>query len=197
MNLLGHKDNDPRVEGLVNFGIGMFHFLVSFVPPALGWLVKLLGFEANREHAGVELERAANSKCHKSIEAKMLLIALKYFFNDEEEAGFKILTELKTSLQYVCCLCNLVLNCISLVYFGSFSTSPVVSYLAAFIKRLRGQIQEALDDFKQAASEIKVGELATSMNHHIGYTYFLQGNLEKAEEYLETFLASTLAYWEG
>lgn len=63
-----HEENsyivDQRIKGLVNFGMtwlytkhrthdilghGLFHFVISLIPPALRTLATIIGFEASRE----------------------------------------------------------------------------------------------------------------------------------------------------
>jgi len=60
-------EQDKRIVGLALFGIGIFHFIVSLIPPQFLWLAKLLGFEGQRDKAIQELENCSTTKSMKCV----------------------------------------------------------------------------------------------------------------------------------
>jgi tetratricopeptide (TPR) repeat protein len=165
-NQLGHPPNDTKVTGLVNFGIGLFHFGLSLVPPTYVWMTKALGFEADRDNAVLALRQSLDSQGPKSVEAAMLLVVIYQFFLDAEEEALTLVKSLD----------------------ADYPNSPVLAYMGAFIKRINGNIDEAISDFELAIKGIAIEQLKITMHYHLAVTYFMKGEYQKATPLIEMFL---------
>jgi len=77
---------DVITASKVCFGIGMFNYMVSMIPPLFRWIIELLGFDGNRDVALKELNRTATEllPSPRATWAKMALIGLQWFFLEVE-----------------------------------------------------------------------------------------------------------------
>lgn len=163
---LGHKQNDDRITGLVNFGVGIFHFGASLVPPSYVWVTKALGFEADRDNSLVTLKQSLESKGPKSVEAAIILVLMYQFFIDKEAEALELVQALE----------------------ADYPGSPVLAYMFAFVKRINGQIDDAIAGFETAIKGIEIEQLNITMHYHLSVTYFLAGDYKRALPLLELFL---------
>jgi tetratricopeptide (TPR) repeat protein len=154
---------------LVNFGVGIFHFVVSLIPSNFMFIAKLLGFEADRERSLVELRAAQQKKNPKIIETTIVLAALKRFFTDEEAESEELLNRL----------------------YSMAPNSALINYLRGFVFRYSGKLDDAVQQFEHVLLHASSEEFAMLQNtgrYHLGYTYYLKQDFEKAIEHLSKFL---------
>ena len=88
-----------RLRGFVAFGLGFFFFGISLVPENLSFLVKLLGFQGDRQRAAELLTLSKDvPDCGKSIESALMLYSLRFWFSDERDNAAPLLAELRAVL---------------------------------------------------------------------------------------------------
>jgi tetratricopeptide (TPR) repeat protein len=160
---------DEEVSGCIYFGMGFFNFLVSLVPPTLQFLVKLLGFEGDRAAAITQLTRARDSRCVKRIEASLGLFALLRYFTDDE-AGADIILE---------------------GMIEEYPDSPMVLYLAALMFRFKAQTDRSITLLSHAVEKAAHDQMRFTLNYHLGTTYVMVANYEKAYAHHKVFLEGT------
>lgn len=160
---------DEEVSGCIYFGMGFFNFLVSLVPPTLQFLVRLLGFEGDRAAAITQLTRARDSRCVKRIEASLGLFALLRYFTDDE-AGADVILE---------------------GMIEDYPDSPMVLYLAALMFRFKAQTDRSITLLSHAVEKAQHDQMRVTLNYHLGTTYVMVANYEKAYEHHKVFLDGT------
>ena len=161
--------SDLEVTGCVNFGVGFFNFLVSLVPPSLQFLVKLLGFEGDRAAALSQLTIAVESRCCKRIEATFCLFALRRYFTDDEEQADFLLDEL----------------------LEDYPDSPMVLYLCALMFRFKAQTDRSLSMLQHAVERVSHEQMKSTLNYHLGTTYVMTAQYEKALVHHKLFRETT------
>jgi tetratricopeptide (TPR) repeat protein len=161
---------DTEILGLVNFGSGLFHFVMSLIPPSLQLLVSLVGFTADRTHSLKELQACIDSGCSRAVEASIILAVLKKYFTDEEEGGNQIIIRLQ----------NL------------YPKSIIICYLSGFTARIGGDLDQSITYFEKVSSmardKMKSSQLFTTSLYHLGYCNFVKNNWEQAAKHYEIFL---------
>lgn len=165
----------PEVGAMVNFGVGVFHLLMSILPPHLQTISTLIGFEASRESAIHELEQCSQSGTPKAAEATLLIIMLKKFLivGKDVEAD-KMLENFQ--------------QC--------YPNSIVTSYTSGFMCRLIGDLAKAEDYFhKTLEFGVKLGspQMKATGAYHLGYCAYLQNDWKRSEKYFQDFLDAPVA----
>lgn len=157
---------DPKVVGLLHFGLGTFHFFVSIMPPHLMWIIKLLGFEPNKELALQELTQCRESECIKSIEASLVLYGIRRYFTEEEENADALIIGMKEEHPH----------------------SAVIHYLNGLVRRMKGDISEAIEDLVEAENKMHMEQMRVTLKYHLGTSYMLKSEFETAKEKFNLFL---------
>ncbi len=103
MNLIDEESSHeipPRLRGFIAFGLAFFYFGMSLVPDNMSFIVKLLGFApGDRIKAASLLEQCKNiPACGKSIEASLMLYALRFWLSDGREVAPEILKQLREQM---------------------------------------------------------------------------------------------------
>lgn len=165
LNQYGYT-TDPKVVGLLHFGLGVFHFFVSITPPHLMWIVKLLGFEPDKDLSIKELTEARESECTKSIEASLVLYGLKRYFTEEEAKADSLLVQLKEE----------------------YPNSAVVHYLNGLVLRMKGCLSEGITDLKEAKKKMHMEQMRVTLGYHLATSNMLISNYSSAKKYFKKFL---------
>lgn len=163
---------EPQIEitGLLNFGVALFHLLMSLVPPNLQGFLSIMGFEGNRESAILELEACIKSATPRAAEAAILLAVTRKFLLDDEEAFSAIFSRLQSL----------------------YPNSALICYTTGFISRLTGDLENSITHFKktqQYAKQQNSTQLAVTASYHIGYSHFMLSQFDQVITYYENFLS--------
>jgi len=163
---------DATLKGLIQFGFGIFHLLLSLLPPHLQTLVSAIGFEAaDRDVALHELEESLTSKSPLSVEAALCLIILKKFaFLGREEEALELFGRVKRL----------------------YPSSVVIAYFSGFLERLLGNLSDSISHYKTLnvkALEQNSIQLSTTAMYHIGYCAFLDNSWDAVQKHYEQFLS--------
>ena len=67
----------------MEFGIGLYHFFVSLVPPGLLMIVEAIGFQANRQNGIKYLKSAVQREGIHYVTSALLLVGYHNFFMQE------------------------------------------------------------------------------------------------------------------
>jgi len=133
---------DPALLGMIDFGVGIYHFIISLVPPSLQIITTIAGFEADRDKAFEEFGRTISSGCVWSPLATLIRIALKhFFFLDEKEIAKKELEQLQQS----------------------FPKSVIICYFSAFMSRMNGEPLKSIDYYTEILTLVPENEKLTSV----------------------------------
>eukprot|EP01132_Coremiostelium_polycephalum_P002247 gene2247-2770_t len=159
-----------HIMSCVNYGVGLFHFLVSVVPPQYIWLVEGIGFKANRMEGIKEIKLSADSKGIRSIMSKVALVLLHVFFFEDYKTPEPLLNELVEL----------------------YPKGALIHYLSGAILRKQGKIPESTKSYSLAndTSE-QLKQLQLFIHSELGYNEFLNLNWSKSEGYLCSFLRET------
>lgn len=160
---------DEEVIGSIFFGMGMFNFLVSLVPPTLQFLVKILGFEGDRAAAQIQLARARDSRCCKRIEATLCLFAIRRYFTDDEDAADPLLEELLID----------------------YPDSPMVLFACALLLRFKSQTDRSLKLLIHAVEKASHAQMRQTLNYYLATTYVMTAQYEPALKLHVDFMANS------
>jgi len=158
---------DPAILGMIDFGVGLYHFVISLIPPSLQIITTIAGFEADREKAIEELNRCISSGCVWAPIAMMFLVVMKHFFLDEKEDAVKLLDKIKES----------------------YPKAATTCYFSGFMGKMNGELVNAIGYFREVEKMVPNNEkMILSMNYQIGYTFFLLNDWENVIVHFEKFL---------
>ena len=89
--VLNEADHLEEVDVLsrLEFGIGLYHFFVSLVPPGLLMIVEAIGFQANRQNGIKYLKSAVEREGIHYATASLLMVGYHNFFM-QEVCGFLV-----------------------------------------------------------------------------------------------------------
>lgn len=156
---------DPDVTGCICFGLGLFNFLVSLVPPSLSFIIKLLGFEGDRQAALTQLAHSKDSRGCKRIEATLGLFGLRRYFTDEEEGADFLLEDMLVD----------------------YPDSPMVLYLCAMMFRFKSQTDRSLRLLQHAVEIVPHDQIRFTLNYHLATTYVMTAQYEPALKHHKIF----------
>jgi hypothetical protein len=83
------------LQGNLLFGVGMYHFMVSLVPPALQFLVSAVGFEGDRRKGMQEMQFALDSGGTRAAHANLFLIVITWFFFDDKARSHALMQSMR------------------------------------------------------------------------------------------------------
>ncbi|KYQ90267.1 hypothetical protein DLAC_08870 [Tieghemostelium lacteum] len=159
-----------HIVSCANYGVGIFHFLVSVVPPQYMWLVEGIGFKGNRMEGLNEIKLGASSNGIRSILSNISLILIHVFFFEDYKSADPILNSLMEK----------------------YNKGALIYYLSGACLRKQGKIKESTASYQKAfetSEELK--QLQLFIESELGYNEFLFLNWQKSEEYLGRFLKET------
>lgn len=162
-------EKDPDVTGCLSFGLGLFNFLVSLVPPSLSFIVKMLGFEGDRQAALTQLTHSRESLGCKRIEATLGLFGLRRYFTDEEEGADFLLEEM----------------------LSDYPDSPMVLYLCAMMFRFKSETDRSLRLLQHAVEVVPHDQIRFTLNYHLATTYVMTAQYEEALKHHKIFRDGT------
>jgi tetratricopeptide (TPR) repeat protein len=152
---------------MIDFGVGIYHFIISLVPPSLQIITNIVGFEADRDKAFEEFNRTIQSGCIWSPLATLICIGLKQVFLDDKEGAKRDLEQLQLT----------------------FPNSVISCYFSGFLCRMNGDPLKSVEHYSRVIELIPNSEkLAYGINYQIGYAYLLVNNWEKVILHFEKFL---------
>ncbi|GAM28675.1 hypothetical protein SAMD00019534_118510 [Acytostelium subglobosum LB1] len=153
------------------YGVGIFHFLVSAVPPQYVWLVEGIGFKANRMEGVKEIKIAADITYGiRSIMAKCCYALLYCFFFEDFETPKATIDEL----------------------LERYPDGAMINYMSGAIQRKKGNTAQSSIYYNNAlknSTELK--QLQLFIESELGYNEFLNLNWAAAEQHLSLFLQGT------
>jgi len=160
-------DVSPKIKGLINFGVGFFHFIMSMVPGNFRWVVEAVGFEASRATALDELESCRDTHCSKSWLATLTLAAIQWGFVGDYEEYENLLSEVETI--YPCCY--------------------LMKTLQAYVHKKGGNLDLSIECLQSGLNDlIDDPLLSLSINYQLGYCYYLLNEWYKAIPIFETYI---------
>ena len=171
--ILPESDREEEVDVLsrLEFLIGLYHFMVSLVPPSMLVFVEAIGFEADRKTGIKDLQSAAGRKGIHFVTTSIVLIAYHNFFMQTDEPANAILENL---------------------FANGYSDSPAVRMMAGTVARRQGKIQRAIECYHKGIEGVKnQQQVVLILEMELGNTYFMEGNWAKAAEYFERFITHT------
>eukprot|EP01129_Flabellula_baltica_P008704 TRINITY_DN3491_c0_g1_i1.p1 TRINITY_DN3491_c0_g1~~TRINITY_DN3491_c0_g1_i1.p1 ORF type:complete len:381 (-),score=59.03 TRINITY_DN3491_c0_g1_i1:664-1806(-) len=158
---------DIKTDGAIKFFLGIFHFGVSMIPPAFKWVGKVIGFKGDRSLALQEIQYAVDSKTSLFVEARLLLVALNYYFFDNETCAILMLEDVM----------------------DRYPESSVMWYAKGLFNRTSGDVNESIVCLQRCLQYVGSAEtLKTNAHFNLGYSYFLKNMWEEAREQFEIFI---------
>ena len=128
-HVLPEADRLEEVDILsrLEFGIGLYHFFVSLVPPGLLVIVEAIGFQANRQLGISELKSAVSRKGIHYVTASLLLVAYHNFFMQEDDPANSLISALVDE---------------------GYHTSPAIRLMGGTVARRQGNIARAIESYQ-------------------------------------------------
>jgi len=155
----------------VDFGMGLFHFLVSAVPKAYRWLIEGIGFKGDRPTSLQELKRSMSVP--NGFRAPLAALTIAWIY------GF---------FYYDYPICLQILD----RELEKYPDAAVLHYTVAYVRRKEGKIPESTDMFRRAHEHTsQIGEFQLKMHYEIGYNLYLQLDWQEAITHLERYLSET------
>jgi len=158
---------DPEYYHDVLFGIGVFNFVISLVPPTFTFFVEAIGFKGDRERGFKILKECSEHKTFTGFISLMVLQLLyQFYFEDSSRAltVSEILTE-------------------------RFPAAVVPLFGSGYTLRFMGEIEKAETIFEKLyASADQCKQLRLSCLYEIGSTAVKQSNWLKAIENINGYL---------
>jgi hypothetical protein len=176
MKAAGYLDGNLTIEQQdcvirLEFGVGLFHFLVSLVPPGLLMVVEAVGFQADREKGIRELQNCVDKKGVHSVTCALVLVGYHNFFMQQDEPANRLIDALVKD---------------------GFNTAPPVRLIAGTVARRQGNIARAIESYQLGISGVKnQPQIVLTLEAELGNTYFLNGDWKEASVLLDRFINNT------
>jgi len=152
---------------MIDFGVGLYHFVISLIPPSLQIITTIAGFVADREKAIEELYRCISTGCVWAPIAVMFLVVVKNFFLDEKEDALKLLGRIREN----------------------YPRAVTTCYFSGYMSRMNGELETAIRNFNDVKDLVPNNEkMMVAMNYQIGYAFYLLNDWEKMIEHFEKYL---------
>jgi len=151
----------------VLFGVGVFSFVISLVPPGFTFFVEAIGFKGDREKGFRILKECSEQKTFTGFVALMLLQLLYQFYFEDSARAFSI-NEILTE---------------------RFPSAIVPLFGGGYTLRFMGEIEKAETSFEklfQCSDQAK--QLNLSCRYEIGSTAVKKSNWSKAIENINGYL---------
>ncbi|EGC33092.1 hypothetical protein DICPUDRAFT_81103 [Dictyostelium purpureum] len=160
-----------HLVSLAYYGVGIFHFLVSVVPPQYMWLIEGIGFKGNRMEGLKEIKQSSESPNGiRSNMSKVTLVLLHVFFFEDYKSAEPLIESLTQQ----------------------YPNGALIHYLSGAILRKQGKVQQSTVSYAKAcetSSQLK--QLQLFIESELGYNEFLNLKWDTAETYLSKFLSET------
>jgi len=172
----GQEYNDElplfkEIKCSVDFGMGVFHFGVSSVPPAYRWIVEGVGFKGDRAASLIELKTSSEIRSgHRSALSALMFAFIKAMFYNEYEIAYQVLHAER----------------------DRFPTASIVHYTLGYVYRKEGNIDLSQDSFRAAQQHAHaIREFQMKLNYEIGYNHYLINDWSAALPLLEGYVTET------
>jgi len=169
----GKTQFDTAMVGLAGFGVAIFQFAMSLIPPVFQTIGQLVGFEANRQNAIKLFKATYTSGCPKSIEAGIILVVIHHFLLDEA-------TEAKALLNHL---------------MNGYPDSVVLLIVSSYLSRFEGDLTTALEGHHKVLEfheERENTRPISGLQRDIGTCHWLKNDFAAAIPYFEKFLATPI-----
>ncbi|KAG2379166.1 hypothetical protein C9374_007804 [Naegleria lovaniensis] len=157
------------------FGIGIFNFMLSILPPTLTQILSLIGFDADRDH-GLNLLRKVHEYGGRQCAFASFMLAMNYLFIPRalEDREKKLLEG------------GLILDRSNKV----FTKSGLFKFMTSHYERKRGNISSAVENLKDAIDicQKSMGIAPNILRHELSWCYLLTLNFQDASVVLEEIL---------
>eukprot|EP01090_Pellita_catalonica_P010492 TRINITY_DN21935_c0_g1_i1.p1 TRINITY_DN21935_c0_g1~~TRINITY_DN21935_c0_g1_i1.p1 ORF type:complete len:501 (+),score=82.68 TRINITY_DN21935_c0_g1_i1:115-1503(+) len=154
----------------VQFGVGLFHFIISIIPRQFLWIAEAIGFKSDRRKAFDELKSSSeNSVGVRSLLARVLFVSLKAFFLNMKEEARKEFSGL----------------------IGEYPEVNLIKYIGAYLHRWEGELKESTQLLRAARKESELEQFKLYMTYEIAYNHYLGLSFDKARRLFERFLKNT------
>ncbi|KAH3766430.1 hypothetical protein Pelo_1713 [Pelomyxa schiedti] len=160
-----------EVTGDIAFGVGMFHFITTLVPPAFQWFLVLLGFEADLKQSLEDMEVSRHCTCTFSRGAAVLESWIYAILLKDTTKAFGILDEVSSNSP----------------------KSPMIHFTEGYQRMLNGELDRARECFQLAIPwfEKEYDFMHKSCFYFAGQTFFLNNDWAKAAGLIEVYLNSS------
>lgn len=140
-------------------GYGGFHFGVSLVPNGFQWILKIIGFEGNRESGISDLNAGLELGGRRSPMIGVVSLWIEAFYFEKRMKA----EELYSSLA------------------KQYPTSGLVHYLGGYLAREAGEIDNAKSRFRLARTSCdELPSLENICEYEIGWCYYLKNEFKRA-----------------
>ncbi len=149
-------------------GLGIYNYIISFIPPKLQWLTSILGFSGDRDAGKKQLITASEKGTYTNTEAKFYLTLLSW-----REENYPLAEDYATQLR------------------DSYPESPAVWMLWGLLLSQQDKMQDAIDAYEKSIelNEGKESEIVYKTSFGaLGTAYFRMNVFDKAVEYLKKYL---------
>jgi tetratricopeptide (TPR) repeat protein len=150
-------------------GLGIYNYILSFIPRKLQWLTSILGYTGDREAGKSQLITASEKGTYTNTEARVYLTLLAW-----REENYALAEDYATRLT------------------NQFPESPAVWMLWGLLLSQQDKMQEAVEAYEKAITlnESKKSEIIYKTSYGaLGNAYYRMNNFEKAVEFLKKYLA--------
>ena len=152
----------------LQLGIGIFYFFISLIPKSFMWIIKAIGFKANRMKGIKFLHKNFLETGHRSPISGLLLFWIECFYFEDKEESEKYFRETLENIE----------EC------------PFYYYLGGYLKRKGGEIDQSIELFllvNKLTSEIRIFQLSSI--YELGWCYYLKLEWNQCIDYFEEFLS--------
>jgi tetratricopeptide (TPR) repeat protein len=150
-------------------GLGIYNYIISFIPRKLQWLTSMLGFTGDREEGKRQLKLAAEKGTYTVTEAKFYLTLLAW-----REENYPLAEDYCSQLT------------------TSFPQSPAVWMLRGLLFSQQDKMQDAVEAYQKAIDYNKGKEsdiVYKTCYGALGTAYFRMNNFEKAVEFGNKYMS--------
>ncbi len=171
------KDGNKSLEYVVEknsayydayLGLGIYNYILSFIPRKLQWLTSLLGFSGDREEGKRQLKLAAERGTYTNTEAKFYLTLLAW-----REENYTLAEDYASQLT------------------RAYPRSPATWMLWGLLLSQQDKMTEAVDAYEKSLEYNKGKEseiVYKSCYGALGNAYFRMNNFDKAVDYLKKYM---------
>ena len=149
-------------------GLGIYNYIISFIPRKLQWLTSLLGFSGDRDEGKRQLMLASEKGTYTTTEAKFYLTLLAW-----REENYTLAEDYASQLT------------------GAYPKSPVTWMLWGLLLSQQDKMQEAVNAYEKSL-EYNKGKESDIVNKTsfgaLGNAYFRMNVFDKAVDYLKKYM---------
>ncbi|EFC49286.1 predicted protein [Naegleria gruberi] len=161
----------------VYFGMGIFNFMLSILPPMLTSILSMIGFDADRDH-GLELMKFDHEYGGRQFGVASFMLSMNYLFIpralEDRETKLAIAGGLLEKSEKI------------------FPRSGGFKMMKSHYERKKGDISNAITSLSEAITicEESMGFMPNILVHELSWCYFLTEDFEKASHYLNILVSS-------